>query len=192
MHTPNSDSKPVDDVARLFDESADPTALYVLQRPRSNLLPPESVSQMREMITQRQDLSCYLPLMYLRDHSVSEYEQLPVHIRAKILCEALKRQLVINDWGYMAEDRSSNGPAMRALVELGKPAIEYVIPLLSSGQFVHHTGSAISIMDSRYRYRRSDFAYHAIMSIENTVYQFDPNPDVRDGRIEDLKQRVRN
>jgi HEAT repeat protein len=106
------------------------------------------------------------------------------------LCDALARQVYLNDWGYLDPGGSHDGEAAVALVELGESALEPLLSVLKDERPAPLFGSEPATLSKTYKYRRKDFAYRYISLIRGTEPSFDPDPAVRDAAIMALESAL--
>lgn len=144
----------------------------------------------RRLISARPDYRSYHLLMALRTTNPSAYKTVPTAVRASVLCSTLKEQECFDDW--MAPDSTFADPAdlleaEKALVECGKAAVPYLLPLLDD-----HTDARNSDPEEEpeYDYRRADYAFRYISLILKVPYSFQPEPADRDKDIATLKQKL--
>jgi hypothetical protein len=137
------------------------------------------------------NISSYFLLLALYQQAPEVYSQLSAEKRADIICDALKKLLVVNDFQLLESTASSsNYVAGRALLDIGEPAIPCLAKLLDNYDDVRFIGSeesAISEVDS---YRRADYAYKYIMLILKKKPFYSEDPKERDGRIAALKAEL--
>jgi hypothetical protein len=134
----------------------------------------------------RPDASSYLLLMALRRAAPEAYASIPVSDRAAVLVDALRTQRNLNDWGYIEDSGSYDGPAARALLELGDAAAEPLRGLLGDDRPAPLMGSEPGALADAYRYRRRDWAYHYLARLLGREPAFPRDPVERDREIEAL------
>ncbi len=97
----------------------------------SRRLRREDVPNADRYIRSHPDFSSYLLLMALLEEWPEPYERIPKETRAAVLCSALSRSTLSNEWGWLsAEDGGHDYPPARALLDTGDVAVKYLKPLL--------------------------------------------------------------
>jgi hypothetical protein len=135
------------------------------------------------------DYSAYHLLFALRRSAPEVYRDIPKGIRAGILCSALAHLKHLNDWGYLDPRESFDGEAACALLETGASALNCLEPLLDDHRSAPLFGTEEATMSSLYQYRRRDFAYRYVSLISGLRPSFDPKPEERDRKVEQLKAK---
>ncbi len=80
--------------------------------------------------------------------------------------------------------------AASALLEIGEPAVPYLVPLLDDFEEAILEGSEEATVSADSQYRRADWACLFISLIRDIPYRFHEDPAVRDKRIRALKNRL--
>src|SRR5262249_3034144 len=92
-----------------------------------------------DFVEKHKDYPSYHLLFALRRHQLEAYKKIPPEVRAAILCSMLKEMRFFNDWCDPSDrivDPRDISEAEKALLEIGSPAIKYLLPLLSDQRFV--------------------------------------------------------
>jgi len=147
---------------------------------------PGEIAAMLEYITTHPDHTAYHSLFAVRRKSPDDYRQVPIIARAQVLCSALTQLTFLNDWGYLDPAGSHDGEAALALLELGKAAVERLVPVLNDSRPAPLFGSEPATLAATYHYRRKDFAYRYLSLILGRAPAFAADPQSRDREIEQL------
>jgi len=155
---------------------------------RQGQLTREEAMQAAAYSTSHPDHTAFHLLFALRRDYPDIYTRIPHSSRADVLCAALGHVSSLNDWGYLEPEGSLDGEAATALVEIGQEALACLRPLLDDKRSAPLFGSELATLSTTYDYRRADFAYRYAALILGHEPSFDPDPQVRDNAIEQLKQ----
>lgn len=139
---------------------------------------------------QREPDRAYLVVMALREGASGVYASLPAAQRAQILCAALATQPSLNDWGTLEDLDGIEGPAARALLELGLDALPSLRRLLRDESAAPLRGSEAATLSHHHEYRRCDYAYRLASTLLGDVVRFDASPAARDLHIAELEARL--
>jgi hypothetical protein len=165
-----------------------------------NHVAKDEVVRFKKFIETHRDYRSYHLLMALRRDSPDTYKETPVEVRAAILSSALREMGLYNDWGdldpeywakFMTQPEKSPGcrPA-RALMEIGTPAIPYLVPILEDRRDAWLAGSEEATYSIDCRYRKADWAHMFISRILKVPYPFNEDPGERDKSIAKLKRAI--
>jgi hypothetical protein len=174
----------------LVADSADPNTSYLWYDIRRVRLSNDEIASLYEIVNRQQDYRSYLLLMYIRSIDPGAFARIQPEVRSRVLVSALAMQTSLNDWGYLDEGGSYDGPATEALLETGTTAVQFLLPLLADTSSAPLMGSEESTMAVRYGYRRCDFAYRYIMILLKERPSFQANALSRDQDIERLRGRL--
>jgi hypothetical protein len=164
---------------------------YVLNtRQERYALWPFETRKAEAYVSSHPDWTSYHILMALRDHYPASYDRLSVTTKAAVLCSALARTTVHNDWGYLDSEGSWESGSAQALLALGPSALRYLRPLLDDRTRAYLAGSKEATTSESYRYRVCDFAYNYVCLILGWPRKFDVDPKERDKEIESLKVKL--
>jgi hypothetical protein len=167
-------------------------SLHAHWRPGPWRLRREDIPHADQYIRSHPDFSSYLLLITLFEGWRESYERIPKETRAAILCSALSRSTLSNEWGWLSpEDGGYDYPPARALLDTGDMAVKYLTPLLDDRARMVTTGSKEATVSRFYRYRRCDFAYRYICLLRGLKPSFAPTPEERDMEIDRLKAVLR-
>ena len=185
--------QPADDViARFLKASKEKECLSRWESFDDLRLSPAQLAVAEKHIKARKDYRSYHLLFAVKNTSKKAYEGLPVDTKIMILTSALRKQKpFLNDWGRLEPQESYDAESGRALLELGKGAINYLKPMLKDSTRVRLYGSEDALASSEYQYRRKDFAYRYISLLLNKEPEFSANPKERDKAIDVLAKQLR-
>ena len=138
----------------------------------------------------RPDARGYHLLMALRRADRGAYERVPAATRAAILCDVLRTQPNLNDFGHLGPGGAHDGPAAKALLELGEAAVPCLREILDDDRPAPLMGSEEATLSQLHSYRRSDFAYRYLTKIRGGEPGFEPTPGERDPALADLRARL--
>jgi hypothetical protein len=144
----------------------------------------------KEKIMASSSYDTYHLLFALRRASAADYELIPKHHIAQILCSALEHMNYLNDWGYLDIDESVDQEAALALLETGSIVVNCLRPILDNKQPAPLFGTEEATLSAIYQYRRNDFAYRYISLILGKKPIFKKEPNERDREIEKLKNEL--
>jgi hypothetical protein len=169
---------------------------FVLRASRDDLrslsgrLRSEHVEQGSRYIRCHRDHSSFHLLCALREEFPGAYASIPNRSKVRIVCSALRHARFSYDWGTMyPPDQGSEGEGGEQIVEMGRPALAFLLPILDDRTSVTAAATGgMEPLETTYRYRRADYAYRFICLILKRETLFDPDPKVRDKRIEKLKE----
>jgi hypothetical protein len=136
------------------------------------------------------DYSSFHVLFALREYFPEKYARTPEGRKAKVLCDALRKARSGADWGILLPEGCHMGPALSALVDIGSYALPYLEDLLDDDSPIRLSGSKEATASIRYDYRRSDYAFLAIVSILGLDEVFNPDPAVRAKDVALLKSKL--
>lgn len=131
-----------------------------------------------------------LTLLALRKISVNTYrEQLDTDLKTGILVDALNQAVYFNAWGlpHLYSEAESRPEPVQAIIDLGRPALNRLRPLLSQKRKAPRWGSEEDARDGEHEYRVADYAIALIHAIEGKPF---PNRAERDNMIENHLQAV--
>lgn len=138
------------------------------------------------------DPSCisYHLLLAVRNSSPAAYVKIAKGTRAKILTSARDVHFQLDDWGYLSPDDCVDATAAKALLECGGNAVPFLARQLKNDSPARFSGTHIPTMVHEFQVRRKDFAFRYLSLLLNQKPAFDPDPLVRDKRIEELSALV--
>jgi hypothetical protein len=168
-------------IAKLIAAAEEKRALgfeYVEER-----LVSKDVPKVLSYIEANTGYKSYHLLMALKRDVPDAYEKLAKKTKAAILASALKNAWSIADWSFLSPKESVDDISAEALLELGKEALEYLIPILDDDFIVIQKSGA----GGRLKYRRKDFAYRYVALILGGSPAFVVDLGQRDKSIEALK-----
>jgi hypothetical protein len=99
----------------------------------------------------------------------------------------------MNDWGFLETnglDEPSEGPAAKALLDVGEPSLPYLLKILDDKGSAPMFGSEEATIASTSRYRRCDFAYRYAMLILKRRPSFSSDLLSRDKLIDSLQKEL--
>jgi hypothetical protein len=155
-------------------------------------LKSEDLVRAIKYINSHQDYTCYHLLIAIRRDHADVFQQIPKETQAKILCSALKKAQWFNDWGYLVPGECFDDEIAQALIQTGKPALKYLLPILDDESRAPHWGSEIATVSEMHQLRRSDFAFRYAQIILGKTPTFNPDSNVRDAEIATLKAELTN
>jgi hypothetical protein len=145
-------------------------------------------------IRKHPDYTSYHLLLVVRRDQRAAYRRIPAEVRASVLCSAIKENDYLGgDWeepcvevGFQYPPKSNHPD--EALIEIGKPALRHLLPLLDDYR-------AVSFGDEEEGpeyddYRRADVALRLASAILEVPYEFRPKPADRDKAIQAFKRKV--
>lgn len=138
----------------------------------------------------RPDATSYHLLLSLRRNAPEAYKEVPPETRTAVIADALRTQGNLNDFGHLGPGGGYDGPAARALVEIGEPAIKPLLALLSDARPAPLMGSEEATLSSDHGYRRSDFAFRYLSLLLGREPKFAPTPAERDPAIAALRSEL--
>jgi hypothetical protein len=156
-------------------------------------LGPTDLPRFLRYISKHPDYTSYHLLLVVRRDQREAYRKIPAEVRASVLCSTIKEHHHLSDWtepcvelGF-AYPADSNEPD-QALIEIGKPALRYLLPLLDDY-------SAARFGDEEEEpgyddYRRADVALRLASGILGLPYEFQAEPAERDRAIATFKREV--
>jgi hypothetical protein len=151
---------------------------------------PVNEAKALKYIIEHPDYQSYHLLLALRYTNPTAYKSIAAEVRAAVLCSTLKEQDCFDDWtppdcAELTPDYATD--AEKALIEIGIPAIVYLLPLLDD-----HSAAVDSEYEEEpeYEYRRADYVFRYISWILKLPYSFQPEPADRDKDIRALKKRL--
>jgi hypothetical protein len=150
-------------------------------------LAPDETKTMLEYINSHPDHTAYHLLFALRKGAPDAYSDVPKTSKARVLCDAMRHQIYLNDWGYLDPGNSFDGPAAQALLEAGDDALRPLLSLLDDARSARLFGSEEATLSNMYEYRVKDFAYRYFMLLLGRQPTFEADPRSRDIEIERLK-----
>jgi hypothetical protein len=109
---------------------------------------------------------------------------------ARVYAHALAANVtqMANPWGLPGE---LDGPVVRHVLTLGRPAAAAFAPLLDDATQVMYGGSKEATVGNSYRYRVKDVAASVVAAVLGIDYGVTDDPADRDERIERLRDRAR-
>lgn len=134
------------DISQLLRYSKDKKALQKFPDFDDLKLSSKQLAIAEKYVTDKRDFRSYHLLFAIRNSSKKSYDGLPSEIKMMILVSALAEQKNLNDWGYLDTDRSYDGLAAVALLQLGKGAIKYLRPMLNDATPASLYGSETGTM----------------------------------------------
>jgi hypothetical protein len=154
-------------------------------------LPRTEVDRRAAYIKKHPDYTSYRVLLELRREHPRAYRRLSPDVRAAVLCSALKEQPYFDDWPEPYEPCEEEGDleSEQALVEIGRPAVPHLLPLLDDRSPAEW--EEIEEPPEYDDYRRADYAFRYISWIMGLPFKFEPRPEDRDRAIEALKNKLR-
>jgi hypothetical protein len=186
-----SQDKPNPDalIAQLLNASKERESLRTPDSFDELRLSPAQLAVAKKLIQDLKDYRAYHLLFAVKNTSEKAYEIIPTDVKIRVLTSALREQSHLNDWGHLEPKESYDGPVAKALLALGKGAIEQLEPTLKDSTRAPLFGSEAT-MSSTFRYRRKDFAYRYIMLLLDREPEFAGTPRQRDKAIEALKKEL--
>jgi hypothetical protein len=159
-------------------------------RSSSGTLRAEQVEEASQYIKSHCDHSSFHLLCALREQYPATYFSIPNRSKVLVLSSALSHSEVSYDWGTMyPPDQGIEGECGEAIVAIGRAALPFLVPILDDTTLITAAGSGgMGSIATKYKYRRADYAYRFICVILKREFLFDPDPQVRDTRIEKLKE----
>ena len=153
------------------------------------------VPMMKAYIEQHLDYTAYHLLLFLRHQSPDLYATINDDDKARVLCSALAESIFMNDWGFLDSDANGLGEpseavAAKALLDVGKPALPYLLKLLDDKGTAPMFGSEEATAAAESQYRRCDFAYRYVMRIIGRRPCFLSDLLSRDERISSLQDEL--
>jgi hypothetical protein len=176
-------------VKRMIDDSKHKLAL-VESKSIALRLTKQEVQSAIKYINAHKDYSSFHLLMVVQKQSPTHYANLPRDTKAAILSSALANIRCLNDWGYLHPREPYDGDVARALVDIGRPAILHLLPLLDDSSPALLFGSEASTLSIRYKFRRADYACRYISQIIGQPAIFHPDISQRNKKIIALKKRL--
>jgi len=152
-------------------------------------LSAEEVAAAKGYVMGHPDVSAYILLMSLREHAPVAYAGIPDACKARVLCDALANLTFLNDFGYLESSASYDDMAGKALITIGKPAVNCLRALLGDKSQAPLFGSEAATLSGFLQYRRADFAYRYIMLILGKQPAFPADTAERDKLISDLQEQ---
>jgi hypothetical protein len=192
MADAGENSKPSPRVAALV-EKAKEKALYSTYGNGESKKPllaadvPEALAHIKA----NRDYTSYFLLLLLRQDYPDSYGKIPKKDKAAVLCSALKNATSLNDWGHLGGGAAYDYNSAKALTEIGKDAIEFLLPLLDDKADALHWGSKAATISFASKYRRCDFAYRYTLLILERQPEFHRDLADRDKDIAELKREVK-
>jgi hypothetical protein len=147
---------------------------------------PAAARAAAEQVRAHPDAGAFPLLMALRREAPDAYAQLEPELRAGVLADALRELPELNDFGWMEPGGGYDGPAAQALLELGEPARDALLPLLADRRPAPLAGSEAATLSHLYGYRRADFAFRYLCELDGREPRFAADPSARDAAIEEL------
>jgi hypothetical protein len=179
-----------DDLSRLIDESKRKRPVEesdLVSKP----LNAADVPRALKFLNSNPDYTSYHLLLTVRRHHLERYKKISNATKAQILGSTLKNTRWLNDWGLLSPSGSSDFEAAGALLETGKEALKFLVPILDDAGEAPLSGSEEASISSRYRFRRKDFAYRYVSLIRGDVPSFHAEPKNRDADIDALKAKLK-
>src|SRR5262249_10785533 len=145
-----------------------------------------------DFVEKHKDYRSYHLLFALRRHQLEAYKKIAPEVRAAILCSMLKEMTFFNDWcdpSNRIVDPRDISEAEKALLEIGRPAIKYLLPLLGDQRFVDlNDEEGPSDCD----YQVADFAFRYCSWILEIPYEFEVDRTDQDRQIRSLRRQLSN
>jgi hypothetical protein len=156
--------------------------------PKANPLLDRDVPEAFAYIKGHADYTSYCLLLSLRKFYPAAYKAVRNEDKSAILCSALKNTNAPNDWGNFSP---YDGQSAKALLETGRVALKYLVPILDDNGHAYLYGSEESTISIVYGYRHKDFAYRYASLILGKSPVFRADPKERDKDIEALKAELK-
>ena len=191
LNAGSNDDKRSPRVGKLVDESAKKKAIDECSLLNENPLKPGDIPEALKYIKKNAGYTSYHLLLAIRKYHPASYKDISTEDKAKVLCSALANSYFLNDWGYLSEE-SFDGDSAKALLEIGKPALKFLVPVMESDKEGPLFGGKEALLSSFYHYRRKDFAYRYIsLILGQPPPAFSKNAKERDKDIESLKLKLK-
>jgi len=177
---------------QLIHESENKEMLMCSKTLETKQVPQQDVPAFLDHISKHSDYRSYHLLFALRRDHRDIYNKIPVSICATILSSTLEKIDCLNDWGDLRlepEDYLDYEP-VKALLDIGKPAVPYLLPLLEDNTPATLEGSEEATDSYEAKYRRADWACRFISLILKFPYRFSEDPEERDMGIAALKRKL--
>ena len=124
----------------------------------------------------------FLGLLALRQVNLDEYRKLNSQLRIRSLVSSLEHAKFFNAFGvphlYWEE-------AAKAIIDEGRGAKKYLIPLLTNKRKAPVWGSEGTIINKTYKYRVCDYAWKMLLDIDKKEIQIPKSPAKRDSLIKE-------
>jgi hypothetical protein len=187
-NTSTGGDKQSPNVKKLVDESAEKQPFGWSH---ANPLQAGDVPEALAYIKKHADYTSYCLLLALRKFYPASYKGVRNEDKSAILCSALKNTRAPNDWGHFTPAMSFDDQSAKALLETGKVALKYLVPILDDDSLAQLYGSEESTISIAYGYRRKDYAYRYASLILGKSPVFRADPKQRDKDIEALKAELK-
>ena len=144
----------------------------------------------KEYIAKHPDYSSFHLLFALYRDFPDTYREIPVNARASILCSELRNVRYVNEWGLLSGDYEyvQNSKPAKALLDLGKSGIPFLVPLLDDPSKAPLEGSEEAEFSDFCEFRRADYACEFLSFILNIPYVFSESASERDKGIVRIKK----
>jgi hypothetical protein len=138
---------------RLINDSLSNRLLADSGTLKGNQVIAEDVPNLVTYLHKHSDYTSFHLLFALRRDHPQVYKKICAEIKASVLCSALKKTRIIDDWSGGDEPA-----AAAALIEIGLPAVRFLMPLLDDQ-------SEVGFEEGGERFRRADIAFELISAI---------------------------
>lgn len=174
-------------VDQLLEDSAEGLTLAQSRTLWTDELDDAEARRAADLIREHPDARSYHLALALKRAAPKVYAAVPAELRAQVLLDVLRRQQLLNDWGYLDTSGSYDGLAAEALLDTGDAARAGLAELLTDRTPVDLEGSEESMLADEYGYRRADFAYRYLAKILGREAPFLADRGERDAAIERLR-----
>ena len=182
--------EPSPKVKKLLEASANREGIHESGLFAENPLPAGDVAEALAYIKKHPDYTSYHLLIAIQRYHRDSYKEVSNDDKAAVLCSALSKITFLNDWGYLEPSGSFDGDSAKALLEIGKPALKYLAPILDDSK----AGAAVWIGGShdkpRLQIPAKDFAFRYASLILGEKPAFHRDLKDRDRDIEALKGKL--
>ena len=136
------------------------------------------------------DETSFHVLLIVRSRSPRIYEDLPLDTRAKVICDAMAQLMLLNEFGCLEPKDPYDGPAAKALIEIGGPALLRLRPLLDDERPALLWGGEEAMLTEEYQLRRADYAYRSATLILGREPVFHEDINLRDQLLAELRAEL--
>ena len=183
--------EPSPKVKKLLEASANREGIHESGLFAENPLPAGDVAEALAYIKKHADYTSYHLLIAIQRYHRESYKEVSNDDKAAVLCSALSKITFLNDWGYLEPSGSYDGEIAKALLEIGKPALKYLAPILADGKAAPLYGSESATISHIYKFRRKDFAFRYASLILGEKPAFHRDLKDRDRDIEALTGKLK-
>ena len=165
----------------------------MLQDSKAEMSRQLSASELREAkayVERNRDYASYHLLFAIRKQSPELYGRIPASTRAAILCSALARTALVNDWAPLGASEEHRGVAANALVETSEECLPCLKPLLADARTALVEGSIATTRAVLEEHRRCDYAYWFICLVLGKKYSFAKDVAERNKNIRQLMSEL--